>query len=137
MNDTMKKVMVFGTFDVLHEGHLALFREAKKYGNFLIVVVARDSSVKKIKGFFPQQNELERFANVKKQTIVNIAVLGYEDDFYRIIEEQKPNILCFGYDQNKFNVEEELKKRRIKVEIHTLSPHQPEKYKSSLMRNKK
>lgn len=133
----MKKVMVFGTFDVLHEGHLSLFQEAKKYGNVLIVVVARDSSVKKIKGFLPQQNELERFANVKHAPSVDIAVLGYEDDFYRVIEEQKPNVLCFGYDQNKLNVEKELKKRRIKVEIHTLSSHKPEKYKSSFMRKKK
>jgi len=133
----MKKVMVFGTFDVLHEGHLAFFLEAKKYGNFLIVVIAKDSSVKKMKGFLPQQNELERFENVKKQTLVDRAVLGYEDDFYRIIEEQKPTVLCFGYDQNKLDVEKELKKRGIKVEMYTLSAHYPEKYKSSLIRKKK
>ena len=132
----MKKVMVFGTFDLLHEGHRYLLQEAKKYGEYLIVVVARDSSVRKIKGFASQQREKERLENIQKLSIVNKAVLGYEDDFYRIIEEQKPDILCFGYDQNKLNVEEELKKRNIKVNIYTLAPFEPEKFKSSLIRKK-
>ena len=41
--------MLFGTFDGLHEGHFDLFRQAKKYGDYLVVVVARDVNVKKIK----------------------------------------------------------------------------------------
>ena len=130
----MKSVMVFGTFDLLHEGHLHLFKEAKKYGDTLIVVVARDASVKKIKGFNPHQNELQRLEKVKSCPIVDKALLGYEDDFYKVIEEQKPAVLCFGYDQDKQNIEEELKKRKIKAEIITLTAFEPEKYKSSIMR---
>lgn len=132
----MKKVMVFGTFDILHDGHKYFFREAKKYGDFLIVVVARDSSVRKIKSVEPHQNELLRLANVKKTKLANKAVLGYENDFYRIIEEQKPDVLCFGYDQNKLNIEHELKKRKIKAEIYTLSAFEPKIYKSKLLRKK-
>ena len=48
----MKKVMVFGTFDGLHEGHLDFFRQAREYGDYLIVAVARDVNVKKIKKSF-------------------------------------------------------------------------------------
>ncbi len=130
----MKSVMVFGTFDILHEGHLHLFKEAKKHGDSLIVVVARDTSVKKIKGFAPHQNELQRLEKVKSCLLVNKAILGYEDDFYKVIEEHKPAVLCFGYDQDKQNIEAELKKRKIKAEIITLTPFEPEKYKSSIMR---
>ena len=132
----MKFVMVFGTFDLLHEGHLHLFKEAKKYGDSLIVVVARDTSVKKIKGFAPHQNELERLEKVRSSPLVNKAVLGYEDDFYKVIEEHKPAVLCFGYDQNKQNIEAELKKRKIKAEIVTVDAFHPETYKSSIARKK-
>ncbi len=132
----MKSVMVFGTFDLLHEGHLHLFKEAKKYGEILIVVVARDTSVKKIKGFTPHQNELQRLEKVKSCSLVDKALLGYEDDFYRVIEEHKPAVLCFGYDQDKQNIETELKKRKIKAEIITLTAFEPEKFKSSIVRKK-
>lgn len=126
--------MVFGTFDLLHEGHLHLFKEAKKYGDFLIAVVARDVSVKKIKGFIPHQNELQRLEKVHACPLINKALLGYEDDFYKVIEQNKPDVLCFGYDQDKMNIKEELRKRKIKAEVTTLSAFQPEKYKSSLAR---
>lgn len=132
----MKKVMVFGTFDLFHEGHRYFFEEAKKYGNVLIVVVARDSSVRKMKGVDPHQNELQRLENVKKVPAVDKAVLGNEDDFYKVIEEHQPQVLCFGYDQNKLNVEQELKKRKIKADIVTLPAFEPEKYKSTLIRKK-
>ncbi len=132
----MKSVMVFGTFDLLHEGHLHLFREAKKYGEHLIVVVARDSSVKKIKGFAPHQNELERLEKIRNVPSVNKAVLGYEDDFYKVIEEHNPAVLCFGYDQNKMNIETALKKRKLKAEIVTIGAFEPEKFKSSIVRKK-
>jgi len=43
----MKKVMVFGTFDGIHEGAFGSFLAAKKYGDYLVVVVARDKMLKK------------------------------------------------------------------------------------------
>ena len=135
-NTSMKKVMVFGTFDLLHEGHKDFFIQAKKHGDFLIVVVARDSSVLKMKGILPHHNELERIAAIRKIPFVDKAVLGYETDFYQVIEENKPHVLCFGYDQNKLNVEQELKKRKINAEIFTLSSFAPEKFKSSILRKK-
>lgn len=128
--------MVFGTFDLLHEGHSYFLQEAKRYGDFLNVVVARDSSVLKMKGILPHHNELERLDAVRKLPFVDKALLGYEDDFYRVIEENNPAVLCFGYDQNKLNVEQELKKRKIHAEIFTLSSFSPDKFKSSLLRKK-
>ena len=45
-----KKVMTFGTFDGVHQGHENLLTQAKKLGNELIVVVAQDATVLKLKG---------------------------------------------------------------------------------------
>ncbi|MCH9030625.1 MAG: adenylyltransferase/cytidyltransferase family protein [Bacteroidetes bacterium] len=53
-------VMIFGTFDILHKGHLNLFDQAKKHGDFLIAVIARDKTVVKVKDREPKHNEKER-----------------------------------------------------------------------------
>jgi len=45
----MVKVMASGTFDLLHMGHIYYLKEAKKYGNKLSVVIARDTTVRKLK----------------------------------------------------------------------------------------
>lgn len=130
----MKKVMVFGTFDILHKGHMSLFRQAKKHGDYLIAVVARDLNVKKIKGQFPLNREKERLDEVKKAGIADEVILGNLNDWFKLIEEKKPAIICLGYDQNDFNLCEELKKRRLDISIVRLKPYRPEMYKSSKLR---
>ncbi|MFA6534551.1 MAG: adenylyltransferase/cytidyltransferase family protein [Patescibacteria group bacterium] len=135
----MIKVMVFGTFDGLHPGHLDFFRQAKVYGDYLIVVVARDLNVKKYKGQRPQFNENARLKAVKKSPLVNRAALGYLTNRFKIIKELKPEVVCLGYDQ-KMDLDElrgKLAELKIKAAVHRLQPFQPEKYKSSLLRNDK
>ena len=44
-----KTVLTFGTFDIFHPGHLHYLKEAKKHGNCLIVIIARDTTVQRIK----------------------------------------------------------------------------------------
>ena len=46
-------VMAFGTFDILHEGHENFLKQAKALGNFLLVVIARDKTVKQIRANHP------------------------------------------------------------------------------------
>ncbi|MBI5071865.1 adenylyltransferase/cytidyltransferase family protein, partial [Candidatus Falkowbacteria bacterium] len=87
-----KKVMVFGTFAVLHPGHLYFFHEAKKHGEKLIVVVARDATVYKIKGFLPKIDEQARRDMVDAIKFVDKAVLGDKKDWYKIILKYKPEI---------------------------------------------
>ena len=96
----MKKIMVFGTFDILHPGHLNFFKQAKKLGDYLIVIIGRDETVQKIKGRFPQNNEKKRLDKIKQQKIVDKTLLGNLDDPYKIIKQEKPDIVALGYDQN-------------------------------------
>ncbi|MBW2977337.1 adenylyltransferase/cytidyltransferase family protein [Candidatus Woesearchaeota archaeon] len=121
----MKKIMVFGTFDVLHKGHLNFFSQAKKHGDYLIAVVARDKTVKEVKGIFPRHNEKKRLVEVKKH--VDKAVLGYIRDKYKVISKFKPDIICLGYDQRSFI--NGLK--RFKIPIKRLKAYMTHKYKSS------
>ncbi len=97
----MKKVLVFGTFDVFHKGHEYFLKESKKYGDKLLVVIARDETVKKVKGKNPKNNENKRKKVVEDSGLVDKAVLGYKDDRYKIIEELKPGVICLGYDHKR------------------------------------
>ena len=132
----MVKVLVFGSFDLLHEGHKHFFNEAKKLGNTLYVVVAKDSSIKSFKGHESNFNEDERVEHIKKLGIVDDVRLGYEGDKWKIIEEIKPDIIALGYDQDSYTkgLEKGMRDRNLKVKIVRLSSYMPEKYKSSLMK---
>jgi len=129
--------MVTGAFDVLHKGHEHFFRQAKKHGDFLVVVVGRDKTIEKIKGEIPLNNEEARVRSVEKLGVADKVVLGSEDDPLKVVEEEKPDIICLGYDQKSFITEglkENLAKRGVNPKIIVLEAFHPETYKSSLMK---
>ena len=135
----MRKIMVFGTFDVVHEGHLFLFEQAKKYGDFLIVVVARDKTVCKVKGRATLFGEQERLKAVASIELVDRAVLGDLRDVYKVVEDFKPDVICLGYDQQAFTdrLETELKRRGVSAVIIRLPAYKEHVFKSSLLKKKK
>jgi len=135
----MKKVLVFGTFDGLHPGHLSLFKQARQYGDYLIVVVARDSTVKKIKKRFPIRDEKERLRRVQECELVNEARLGYKDNPYQIIKEIKPEVICLGYDQKAFikDLPKELKKMDLGTKIYRMKPYKPKKFHSTILNERR
>ena len=127
----VKKVMCFGTFDRVHKGHISYFKQAKEYGNYLIVVVARDKNVEIIKKRMPFEDENKRFMSVKKVSEVDCVVLGGEiNNKYDIIRKLKPDTLCLGYDQ-EISIEE--LKKYFNGKILRMKPYKEEIYKSSLM----
>ena len=129
----MTKVLVFGTFDGIHEGHLDFFRQAKKYGDYLVVVVGRDVTVEKVKNRKPLKNETERMGDLQKQDLVDQVLLGNVDDPYKIIAEIKPDVICLGYDQKSFtgSLQKALDNLNFKTQVVRLKAFKPEKYHSS------
>ena len=132
----MKKVMCAGTFDIIHPGHLFYLSEAKKYGNRLIVVVARDDTSATFKGKKPVHNEKERLEAVRMLNIVDEAILGHHGNIFDIIEDIKPDVICLGYDQKvqKQQLEDELRKRGIKADVIRIDAYMPHVYKSSQLK---
>ena len=129
--------MVFGTFDLLHEGHRNLFLQAKQHGDYLITVVATDKNTKEIKKKTPLHSEQERLQAVQAEFNVDLAVVGDGSDPYKVIVEHKPDAICLGYDQHNCFEEklaEKLKAHNVNVPILRLEPFHPDKYKSSLLR---
>lgn len=120
-----KKVLVAGTFDIIHPGHIYLFKKASELGD-VIVVVARDTSVKRFKGrppIIPEQQRLEVVSSIK---YVNKAVLGHETtDILKIVEEIKPDIILLGPDQNfkEEEISKELEKRGLKIEVRRVEQY--------------
>ena len=130
----MRTVMAFGSFDILHPGHLYYLEEAKKHGDRLIVVVARDESIKLLKGHEPRYNHHERLEHIRELPYVGKAILGHNiTDPYEIVEEINPDVICFGYDQKTFSedVRTELKRRGLKAEVVTIGPYREHVFKSS------
>ena len=114
----MVKVVATGTFDLLHMGHIYYLREAKKLGNELAVIVACDSTVRKLK-HEPVTPEKMRLEIIKELKMVDEAVLGHKDDMYKVVKDIEPDIIALGYDQihNAEKIKRELKKRNITAQV--------------------
>ena len=123
--------MAFGTFDILHPGHINFLKQAKKYGR-LIVVIARDKTVKQVKGRLPRYSEKQRLKAVLSLNLADNAVLGSLIDKYAAIKKYKPDIIALGYDQNHFI--DGLK--NLKIKIVRLKSYKPHKYKTSILKIK-
>ena len=126
--------MALGSFDILHKGHEAYLKEAKGYGDYLIVIVARDENIIRFKGRKPKNDENYRLGQIKKLDFVDEAVLGHKGNIFDVLEEYRPDVICLGYDQKTVEEEklrEELEKRNIKAEIARAKPYKEDVYKSS------
>ncbi len=131
----MKKIMAFGTFDVYHKGHENYLKQAKKLGEYLIVVVARDENVLRIKKQETRNKEQKRKKILEESGLADVVVLGDLKDRYKIIQKYRPEVIALGYDQKVDLVElkEKLKEFEINAKIVRLKSFKPEIYKSSLI----
>ena len=130
----MKRAMVFGSFDIIHRGHLSFLRQARRKGRWLIASVARDEFIKNEKTREPVHTEQERITQILETKLVREAYLADEKiGTYSTLIKAKPDVICLGHDQErlKTNLEEWMKKEKIEIPIHVLKPFKPERYKSS------
>jgi len=121
----LMKALVFGTFDVIHTGHIFFLRKAREITGEgeLIAVVARDSSVEKIKGLRPVIAENSRLELLNSIKFIDSAVLGNEgEDRLAIVEQLRPDVIFLGYDQwpEEEWLELELAKIGLNVKIERL-----------------
>lgn len=128
--------MVFGTFDLVHLGHLNFFAKAKKLGDKLVVVVARDENVIANKGFAPFNNQKDRAIFIRDIKTVDEVIIGDKKNPYKVIKKIKPDIIALGYDQKFFidGLEEKIRKFGLKTKIIRMKSFLPEKFKSELLR---
>lgn len=132
-----KVVLASGVFDLLHLGHVKFLEEAKKAGGKdaeLLVIVARDSTVQRMKGRKPIMPENQRRALVESLRVVDEAVLGLEDfNIGDVIDRVKPDVIALGYDQKEMETEvrEFVKKHGLHVRVVRLGKFENDELSSS------
>jgi len=124
---TFKVVFTGGTFEVIHPGHIYTIQQAKKLGDVLIAVVARDATVRRRKGRDPIVSEEERRKVLSAIRYVDVAMLGSESNIYDTLEKVRPDIVALGYDQYHREEEIALEARRrgiglSVVRLNSLNP---------------
>ncbi len=132
----MKTVMIFGTFDGVHDGHRALIHQATEHGDRIIVVVARDETVKQVKGHSPKYHECERVAELLQIDVIDDIVLGYGDeDKCCVVRDHNPDVILLGYDQKAFvdDLYELAGEDEQDFVIVRAQAYEPDVYKSSLL----
>ena len=96
----LKKIVIAsGCFDIMHRGHLNMLFQAKKQGDFLIVLVNNDESVRRYKGgHHPIIGEKDRVLLLSALECVDYAVLFSQLSPISIIKKIKPDVYCNGLD---------------------------------------
>ena len=122
------KILVFGTFDNLHLGHVYFLSEAGKRGE-LFVRVGLDDTVEKIKGKQPRQSQDERIKAIREEFPEADIRLGYRDDYLKPIKDIKPDLILLGYDQK---LPPGVSEDDLGCPIERIEAHKPEEFKSSL-----
>jgi len=96
----MTTVMVNGTFDVLHPGHIALLNTARSYGNTLIVAIDTDRRVRELKGLQRpincQNDRRIMLSNLKAVDIVEF--FDSTEELVKLMQLYKPDVYVKGSD---------------------------------------
>lgn len=134
----MSRVAVFGTFDIFHLGHISFLGQAKKHGDFLLIIVARDKNVEKVKGKIPMNNEVSRAKVIRTEKIADKVILASKThNYFRTLRTNRIDKIVLGYDQKPSinELKKQLKRHRLsQIEIVRVKPYNPSKYKSSKLR---
>ncbi len=145
----MEKVLVFGVFDGIHDGHLAFLRQARQTQIcaddaqmnadekiWLVVAVAKDEVVEKLKGRLPRKDQGLRIRELMETGLVDEVVEGDLDlGSWGVIGKVRPDVIALGYDQVglKDALERHIRERGLKIEVVVMKAYRPEKFHSSLI----
>lgn len=117
------RVMATGVFDLLHPGHLYFLQEARRLGDELVVVVARDQTARRLKHepYVPEHIRREMVEALKP---VDRAVLGSTTDIYETVVQERPQIVALGHDQrwDEREIERECARRGVPVKVVRIGP---------------
>lgn len=131
-----KTVMLFGTFDGIHDGHRSLLSQAKALGDYLIAVVTPDSVAEALKRRCPRTGLAGRIKMLKKETTADLVIAGDEMvGSWEVVKTYRPDIIALGYDQKNMRIALKHGRKQFgkSPRIIVLGPHQPEILHSSIL----
>ena len=127
-NSSSKIVLAGGVFDIIHPGHINTLNAAKKLGDTLVVVVATDKTALKMKKRKPLHSAELRQELVSSLSMVDLCIIGDEDDIFKTVDLVKPQIIALGYDQTHQEkyITEGCRKINFDVTVARLESPRPE-----------
>jgi len=130
-------VFTGGVFDIIHPGHIFTLSAARRLGDFLVVSVARDKTVRRVKGRDPLNDEARRVEMVGSLRFVDVALLGSEVDIFDTVVRVKPDIVALGYDQRhrEDEIRAEGERRGLRLRVVRLSSPIPDVKSSDIIRD--
>jgi glycerol-3-phosphate cytidylyltransferase/FAD synthetase len=129
-------VLAGGVFDIIHPGHIHTLNAAKELGDVLVVVVATDNTAVKMKKRRPLHAQDQRQELVNSLSMVDLCLIGQEDDIFKTVNHVKPQIIALGYDQihqEKF-ITEGCKKINLNAKVARLQSPIPESSSSKIQK---
>jgi cytidyltransferase-like protein len=131
-----KVVLAGGVFDIIHPGHIHTLNAAKKLGDVLVVVVATDKTAIKMKKRNPLHSAKLRQELVSSLIMVDLCIIGDEENIFKTVDLVRPQIIALGYDQThqeKF-ITEGCKKINLNVNVARLESPRPKTSSSIIQR---
>ena len=134
--NSLRIVLAGGVFDIIHPGHIHTLNAAKKLGDVLVVVVATDNTAVKMKKRKPIHTQEQRQELVNSLIMVDLCLIGQEDDIFKTVNHVKPQIIALGYDQahqEKF-ITEGCKKMKLDAKVARLQSPIPDSSSSKIQK---
>ena len=132
--DSLRIVLAGGVFDIIHPGHISTLNAAKVLGDVLVVVVATDNTAVKMKKRKPIHNQEQRQELVNSLGVVDLCLIGQENDIFKTVNLVKPQIIALGYDQihQEQFITEGCKKIKLDAKVARLQSPIPESSSSKI-----
>jgi len=131
---SLRVILAGGVFDIIHPGHIYTLNAAKALGDILVVVVATDNTAVKMKKRNPIHTQEQRQELVNSLSMVDICLIGQENDIFKTVNLVRPEIIALGYDQvhqEKF-ITEGCKKIKLDAKVARLQSPIPESSSSKI-----
>ncbi len=132
--NSLHVVLAGGVFDIIHPGHIYTLNAAKALGDVLVVVVATDNTSEKMKKRRPLHTQEQRQELVSSLAMVDLCLVGQEDDIFKTVNHVRPQIIALGYDQvhqEKFIIDG-CKKIELEAKVARLQSPIPESSSSKI-----
>jgi glycerol-3-phosphate cytidylyltransferase/FAD synthetase len=132
--DSLHVVLSGGVFDIIHPGHIYTLNAAKALGDVLVVVVATDNTSEKMKKRRPLHTQEQRQELVNSLSMVDLCLVGQEEDIFKTVNRVRPQIIALGYDQvhqEKF-ITDGCKRIKLEAKVARLQSPIPESSSSKI-----
>ena len=131
---SLRVVLAGGVFDIIHPGHISTLNAAKTLGDVLVVVVATDNTAVKMKKRRPIHSQEQRQELVNSLSVVDLCLIGQENDIFKTVNLVKPQIIALGYDQvhQEQFITEGCKKIKLDAKVARLKSPIPESSSSKI-----